>query len=280
MDRPNQTPDAGEPLILVFLVVGAATVLGLVALGIWAGLNAARAFELREAETFAAAAAVRDTAWSLFHAGNEVAAIDAARRAVALEPASAESHLVLGAALQSGGWLDDGEASLEEAMRLDPDNAWVHYYLAGGYSRKYAWEEMEAHARRAVELDSTIARGYALLAMGLRYAFEYEEAEAAVREGLRRDPDDPYLYGVLGEVLKNTARPVEAIEAYSKAAELQPQAPTAWLEIGVLEHIQGNYAAAVTALETAEALDPAYFAQRDFERGVLAASREGHPYER
>lgn len=288
MERPNQTPESGEPLALqIFLAIGIAGILVFLGLGIWAGVTVRRMNRARpdlaaaaEAARSDDPAAVRDYAWSLFNAGNTVASIDVARRAVELEPANAESHLVLGAALQSAGRLDEGEASLEDAMRLDPENAWVHYYLAGGYSGRYAWEETEAHARRAIELDPTIARAHALLAMALRYRFEYEEAEAAVQEGLRLNPEDPSIYGVLGEVLKNTARPGEAIRAYTRAAELDPRNPTPWLEIGVLEHIRGNYAEAVTSLERAQALDPQYFAQRYFEQGVLQASREGHAYQR
>jgi tetratricopeptide (TPR) repeat protein len=107
-----------------------------------------------------------------------------------------------------------------------------------------------------------------------------QEAEASVREGLALMPDDPYLLAVLGEVLRNSGRPAEAIEAFTREAEIMPWAPRPWIDIGVLEHIAGNYEASVEALERARALDQGWFAQLGFEREVLEASREGRPYQR
>jgi Flp pilus assembly protein TadD len=70
-----------------------------------------------------------------------------------------------------------------------------------------------------------------------------------------------------------------ALEALRESARLAPEAPGAWIEIGIIHHVNGDYPAAVDALRRAEALDSALFARHPLARDVLAASRRGRPYQ-
>jgi len=63
--------------------------------------------------------------------GDEEGAIEAARRAVELEPADAWTHAILGDALATIGETDEAANELEEALRRDPRNSMALTTLAG-----------------------------------------------------------------------------------------------------------------------------------------------------
>ena len=68
--------------------------------------------------------------------------------------------------------------------------------------------------------------------------------------------------------------------SFRRLTEVVPEDPGPWIELGVLTHFLGDYAASVRSLERARELDPEYFARRPFEVSVLEASRAGRQVSR
>ncbi|HZI82776.1 MAG TPA: tetratricopeptide repeat protein [Casimicrobiaceae bacterium] len=52
---------------------------------------------------------------------------------------------------------------------------------------------------------------------------DFDSAIRLIREAIEREPDNPIFQGNLGNVLKDAARPAEAVAAYRRALELDPR---------------------------------------------------------
>ena len=107
-------------------------------------------------------------------------AVDAARRAVALEPELAEAHATLGYVLTGAGLSDDALKAASRAVALEP-GYWAHHFRLGHAS----WGEarLRAHAR-ALELYPDFAFAHLETAMVFAARNNLAAAEAALRQGL------------------------------------------------------------------------------------------------
>ncbi|MBI3286922.1 MAG: tetratricopeptide repeat protein, partial [Chloroflexi bacterium] len=78
---------------------------------------------------------------------------EAARRAVELDPQSAEAHDLLGWAQQLLGDPQTAEESLLRALELDPGLASAYYHLGAVYIRRARWDDARWAYMRAIDLD-------------------------------------------------------------------------------------------------------------------------------
>ena len=147
----------------------------------------------------------------------------AARRAIALDPGSAEAHASLGEILTNGRWDWTGaEREFKTAIGLDPDYATAHQWYG--------------------ELLSGLDRIPASLA----------ESERAVR----LDPMAPVMANTYGMALYTAGRYREAVAQFRRALELQPgygAPPGNLMRAYIALH---DYPAAVAAQRAAGALAP------------------------
>lgn len=128
--------------------------------------------------------------------------IRAAERAVALQPAMAESHRLLGTLcgqiIPSNIWLavrygKCASESIRRALELDPNSwrAWLSqgvgkYYLPPAFGGSP--EAAIADFRRALELNPQAAEAWLWLGIALRKAGRLEEAREALRQSLELNP--------------------------------------------------------------------------------------------
>ena len=114
-------------------------------------------------------------------------ALEAARRAVQLDPTDAEGHAALGSALGALGHLAQAEAAFDEALHLNPNHSGVLAAYASWASSFGKAEAGAAAAERLIRLDPNYP---AWAAGGISYAFlltgRFEEALRA----LERLPDE------------------------------------------------------------------------------------------
>lgn len=127
-------------------------------------------------------------ALTLLRTGKPAEALDAARRAMAMAPGDAGTHLHEGNALLELGWTQAGADALHRATLLAPDDgsAWYNY-------------------------------GRALLDLN-----RPGEAEAANRRAVERSPAFAPAHNNLGRALVDMGRLDEAEDAYARAVALQP----------------------------------------------------------
>jgi tetratricopeptide (TPR) repeat protein len=176
---------------------------------------------------------------------NKDEALNLARQAVKLDPASSAAQVALSYAQQARFDLRGALASLQKAVQLHPDNA-------------LAWA-------RLAELR---------LSMG-----QLNKAVDAAQKAVALHPNLARTQTVLGFAFLTQTKTQEAKTAFARAIELDQAAPLSRLGLGLAKIRQGNLAEGTQEIEIAASLDPdnslirsylgkAYYEQK---RGRLAA---------
>jgi hypothetical protein len=89
---------------------------------------------------------------ALHQQGQHEHAIDALRRAIELNPKSADAHSNLGAALLSVDRFDEAMAAHQQALAINPKHADTHFNLGAAYHVRSNWDEGISHYERAISL--------------------------------------------------------------------------------------------------------------------------------
>jgi len=159
---------------------------------------------------------------------------NAARRALEREPKLAAAHAALGyIALRrddSAGAL----ASYKTAARYEPRNATYQYYEGLVHERRDDWNGAVRCYRAAIARDRDHP-GYRL-ALGGAYEKlgKLRSALAAYKEAVRLAPEDVQAWARYGHTAADGRKPKLAIEAFTKANELDPEDTGVLLSLGVL----------------------------------------------
>lgn len=122
-----------------------------------------------------------------------------------------------------------------------------------------AYRLLEAfHFREAIPLlERSITEGketpevLMLLTSAYAYAGQLGKAQATADRAVRLFPNDPGSYITLANGYRLQAAYAEAAGALMKAAELEPQQPIIWAELGFVQLFAGEQAAAVASFQKA-----------------------------
>jgi tetratricopeptide (TPR) repeat protein len=142
------------------------------------------------------------------------------KSAVALDPRSAEAHMLLGQAYLALGAIElvaEAKGELQQALALDPSLVWARFYLAKIY----------------VDLG------------------RLERARRELEQALARKPDIPHLLALLGEVRRKLGDPPASIELNRRALALDPAMNAAHYHIGLALVDLGREDEAAAELESA-----------------------------
>lgn len=193
--------------------------------------------------------------------------LDQAGESVDLLAALADVQLQRGHANQAA-------MAAERALALDPEFVPAHVLLGDIY-REMGWLEMAADSyRRALALDPAADKARYRLVQCLAGAGLLRAAEQECREFLAA-VETVRMYLTLGEVLEKSQRPQEALAAYDRALELEPQAADAHSRRAGLLCGLGEYDEAARASEAALAIDPDH-AEAHRWLGLASAHRQDY----
>ena len=157
-------------------------------------------------------------------------AMSAVRRALELDPESAEAHALL-ASLEKHQWQwAEAEAEYRRALELNPNDAAAHAGFADWLLCQGRTEEALTWAQRGRELDPLAVSG-ADIAWILFSARRYDQAIHEVRSVLAVRPDDAGALWDLGFALIANRQAEEAIPVLEKALSVSDRSPGV---IGVL----------------------------------------------
>jgi serine/threonine protein kinase/Flp pilus assembly protein TadD len=145
--------------------------------------------------------------------------------AVALQPQSPGTHLNLGVALSNKNLLDEAIAEYREAARLKRDYATAHSALGDALTAKGQLDEAIAEYREAIRIKKDYAEAHNQLAWLL----------ATCPDAKFRDPG-------------------MAVTHAEKAVELAPDNGAPWNSLGVAQYRNGDWKAAVEALNKSSQL--------------------------
>jgi TolB-like protein/tetratricopeptide (TPR) repeat protein len=156
--------------------------------------------------------------------------IEAARKALELDPQLAEARVLLAVALQRDWHWEEAEAEYRRAIELSPSDAGAHAGLADWLVCQGRSEEALAWARRAQEIDPLAFNSFDVSEI-LFYSRRYDEAIRESRRNLTTNPNDPLVLWSLGFALIGAEQFDEAIRTLEKAASLSDRSPAV---LGVL----------------------------------------------
>ena len=162
-----------------------------------------------------------------FIAGDDAAALEAARKAVALCPGDAAAHNTLGKAAQRSGRTGDAEASFRRAIALRED------YLPPRFNLGLLQLKRRDAASAIATLSDVIRRApdhpRAFLVRGQAQLLAGDTANALadLEEAVQRDPKDADAWLLLGHVRAQRGEAEEATAAFCRASELGAAAAAA-----------------------------------------------------
>src|SRR5439155_414682 len=113
------------------------------------------------------------------------------RRALALDPGSAEAHAYLGSALASRAQWDEAIEHFQAALKAKPENAELHDWMGVALREKGRTEEALGHFREAVTLTPGLAIAHYNLGRALKQQGKLDEAVVHYRRALAIDPRLP-----------------------------------------------------------------------------------------
>lgn len=167
------------------------------------------------------------------------------------DPARAQVNALFQEAIQlaEAGTFDGAEAKLEEAIALRPEFPEAYYNLGYIHIQRQEWAEAEAALKKAIEL----REGYNEARMALSSVYQKTgrnaEAEALIEESAAGGGEDARVYFNLGVMKFNAGDTAAAVEAFTKAAELNPDNPEALYYLGTLAVQEGRTDDAIRHLE-------------------------------
>jgi protein O-GlcNAc transferase len=159
-------------------------------------------------------------------------ATSAFRRAVALEPESAETHYQLGYTLSIKGDLDEAAKHAHRAIELDPEHAEAHNNLGYIALRQGKLEEASTHYRTAVGLKPDYVKAHYNLGLALSLSGRPEEAIPSYRRAIVLDPTFGEAYHNLAMILVQLNRIEEAVACFHKLLAVHPDSVPALQNLG------------------------------------------------
>jgi serine/threonine-protein kinase len=160
-------------------------------------------------------------------------AVEAARRAIELDPSSADAHASIGFTKLNWEWDWEGAAQeLRRAIELNPNHETAHRWLSAFLAGVGKDAEAIPIARRAIDLDPISVLPRMNLGIIHFLAGRHEDAASAFRRVITMDPGFVRGYIFLGAALSFLGIHEEAIETGRKGAELAKQLPITLVPLG------------------------------------------------
>ena len=164
----------------------------------------------------------------------------AARKALEINPESAEAHASLGLAMTHGWDWTGAEAEFERALQLDPQYANAHHWYGDYLSIRSRHSEALAEAKHALELDPLNLMISTWV--GLRYymARDYSSAIDQNRNSVELDPNFAAAHLLLGEDYRGAGLHSDAINELKKAANLSGDSPLYTAQVAIALAVAGR----------------------------------------
>ncbi|HZI53191.1 MAG TPA: tetratricopeptide repeat protein, partial [Chitinophagaceae bacterium] len=176
-------------------------------------------------------------------------ALDFYRRALAIDSLNARSWAAVGTCyvLQSNwGWIDRNEGlqkariAANKSIVLDNTQAKGHYASGQVKMWNFDWAGAEAEFQKALKLEPGNADVLRIIGFLYRCIGRFDEAIRLSKQSITLDPVQAITYFNYGQLLYHANHLEEAIVAYKKVLELNPQFPRAHIFLGKVYLLQGK----------------------------------------
>jgi tetratricopeptide (TPR) repeat protein len=175
--------------------------------------------------------------------------------ALQLNKKNVRAALLLGRALIGTKQFEQAVTVLTDMRKQIPGNTEILGNLALASLGAKNPEKAEEYLTELLAIDPGHIQSVALL-IGLRHMDDPAGAETFVRQQIAKAPKDHRLYLVLGDLLGKQKRDMEALAAYDKVQELNPEDSTSMLAAANLLTRLGKNKEAMARYEAMVAKDP------------------------
>jgi Flp pilus assembly protein TadD len=194
--------------------------------------------------------------------GDTRSALNAYRRAIALDPSDENNYLDFASLCLDHHAFDDGIKVLASGLAVHPDSARLIFMRGVIEASQDNFDSAEKDFQQAALLNPQHDVG--AVGLGTLYLERGNSAEAlkVTRAQLAKKPDDPSLLYLLGEgLIASGAAPgqpafAEAQQALEKSVKLNPALCLPHISLGIIYLREQRYADAAAQLEAARAIDP------------------------
>ncbi len=215
-----------------------------------AGANHQQAVRLDTARSHRELAAVLELQ------GRTSEAMESYRRALALEPRSAQTIHRLANLLSEQGALEEAVQLYEKVLDLTPESAEAHYDLGRARKRRGELNAAVECYRRAIALRPNCFEFHLNLAAVLFLLGSLPESADSYRRALTLKPDDPDAIYSLGVVLQEMGDAQGAAQCYMRTLQLEPHHADALCNLGAACTTLGDFQSAAAVLQRSLALRP------------------------
>ncbi len=181
------------------------------------------------------------------------AAIDAYKKAVAIDPKDAWTWLCLGVALHNHNNLTAAIEAYKKALAINPKYPTAWHNLGLALAEKKDLPAAIDVFKKALAIDPKYHRAWTNLGAALRNQKDLPAAIEAYKKALAIDPKDASAWHNLGFALRVQKDLPAAIDAYKKALAIDPNDAEAHfnLDVALLRH--GDFALALKSLQRGNA---------------------------
>ncbi|XP_067907107.1 protein O-mannosyl-transferase TMTC1 isoform X2 [Heterodontus francisci] len=166
----------------------------------------------------------------------------------------------LGALYYNTGRYEEALRIYKEAITMQPTNSEIQLAVAQVLSVAGRASEAERLINQVASERSDCLECQRLLSVIYSKRGNLKEALEAVKRAVQMKPKDPKILAELyfseGNLLRELNRLDVAFESYKQAVELSPDLSQAWMNMGGIRHIKGDYKAARAYYEKALELVP------------------------
>ncbi|XP_013119804.1 transmembrane and TPR repeat-containing protein 1 isoform X4 [Oreochromis niloticus] len=166
----------------------------------------------------------------------------------------------LGALYYNTGRYEEALQVYREAVALQPESTDIWLALAQVLAMAGRTKEAEKMMLDVISRKGNCIECYRLLSAIYSKRGNYTEALEALDKALQQNPSDltvrAELYFSKGNQLREMNQLDRAFESYKLAVELKPDQSQAWMNMGGIQHIKGDYAAARMYYQRALLLSP------------------------
>ena len=164
----------------------------------------------------------------------------AARKAIEIDPDSAEAHASLGLVLNHRWDWTGAESEFKRALQLDPSYANAHHWYGDYLSIRGRHDEALVEAKEAFKLDPLNQMIGAWVALRYYFARKYDDAIEQSRSTIELDPNFAAAHLLLGEAYVQTGRHKQGLSELQIAASLSGGSPLYLAEVGVAHALAGR----------------------------------------
>ena len=185
-----------------------------------------------------------------------VKAVEVGRKAMEMNPESADVAIGLAMGLAKTGQLDEAAQIAEQALVLAPDNAFAHNTLGEAALANGDRDKAKVSFQKALELDPNTAEAHAGLAEVLFAEEDYAGAADSASAALGLNDQLTRAYGIRGKANNALGNSTEAYSDLAMAITVNADDPDANLAFAQVYHSQNNLGMATTYYEKTIALNP------------------------